>query len=185
MATRVRSSHLLVEEFLQIDFGELKAELNRGVIWMMAGGTARHAQVQSNIVQALGAKLRGSGCAPYGPDMGLRTQDDSLRLPDISVYCGKGSVEFDNSRAFDDPRALFEVLSAGTARTDLSNKLTEYKALASLDTIVFVDTASERLRVVQRTGTKSWNETEYDEPTDVDLPTLGIILTHGEIFARG
>ncbi len=184
MTTRVRSSLLTVDEFLEIDFGERRAELNRGVIWMMAGGTARHARVQGNIFAALREKLRGSGCAAYGPDMGLRTRDDSLRLPDVGVYCGKESGAFDKATTFDDPRALFEVLSDGTARTDLREKLPEYKALPSLDTIVFIDTATERVRVVQRTGRKSWNEAEHDEPADVDLPALGITLTHAEIFAR-
>lgn len=184
MATRVRSPLLTVDEFLKIDFGERRAELNRGVIWMMAGGTARHAQVQTNILSALREKLRGSGCAAYGPDMGLRTRDDSLRLPDASVYCGKGSGAFDTATTFDDPRALFEILSDGTARTDLREKLPEYKALASLDTIVFVDIKTERLRVVQRTGPRGWNEEEHDEPVDVPLPALGITLTHDEIFAR-
>jgi Uma2 family endonuclease len=184
MATRVRSELLTVDEFLAIDFGELKAELNRGVIHMMAGGTARHAQVQGNIFAALRQKLRGSGCRPYGPDMGVRTRDDSFRLPDVSVFCGKAGSEFDQVRLFDDPRVLVEVLSNGTARTDLDKKLPEYKALKSVDTVVFVDTGTERVRVVQRTGLNGWVAREHDEPADVDLPALGITLTHDEIFAR-
>ena len=83
-----------------------------------------------------------------------------------------------------DPRVLFEVLSGGTSRTDLRIKLPEYKALPSVDTIVFVDIATERLRVVQRTGPSNWNEAAHDKPTDVALPSLGATLTHSEIFAR-
>lgn len=184
MATQVLSTLLTVDEFLKIDFGERRAELNRGVIWMMAGGTARHARIQTNILSALREKLRGSGCAAYGPDMGLKTRDDSLRLPDIGIYCGKETGEFDAATTFDDPRVLFEVLSGGTARTDLQQKLPEYKALPSLDTVVFVDIKAERLRVVQRTGPRGWNEEDHDEPVDVLLPSLGVTLTHDEIFAR-
>lgn len=76
------------------------------------------------------------------------------------------------------------MLSAGTARTDLRVKLEEYRELPSIDTIVFVDIATERLRVVQRTGPKGWSETIHDEPFDVPLPSLDITLPHGEIFAR-
>lgn len=39
------------EEFLEIDFGaERKAELDQGVIRMMAGGTRAHARVQANLL---------------------------------------------------------------------------------------------------------------------------------------
>jgi Uma2 family endonuclease len=184
MATRTEYPLLTAEEFLEIDFGEHKAELDDGVIHMMAGGTARHARVQGNIYFALMAKLRGGGCTPYGPDMGVRTGDRSVRYPDVSVYCGHDSARDDGAKTFDDPRVIFEVLSAGTARTDLRVKLEEYKALPSLDTIVFVDTATERLRIVQRSGPNGWNEQAHDSPADVPLPSLEIQVTHDEIFAR-
>lgn len=175
---------LTAREFLEIDFGERKAELDNGVIRMMAGGTARHARVAFNIMRALGNRLAGTGCTPYGADMATRTSDLSIRYPDVSVFCGRDGPADDEEKAFDDPRILFEVLSAGTARTDLTTKLPEYKALLSLDTIVFVDIATERVRVVQRTGPRGWNEEAYDEPVDVALPALGLTIPHWEIFAR-
>jgi len=184
MATRAEYPLLTAKEFLEIDFKDRKAELDRGVIRMMAGGTARHSQVQGNILAFLRGKLRGTGCRPYGSDMAVQTLDISIRYPDVSVYCERAGREHDDATAFDDPRVIFEVLSAGTARTDLGVKLDEYKALPSVDTIVFVDIASERLRVVQRTGPGGWNEQSYDDPADVALPALDITLPHDEIFAR-
>ncbi|MEI9852041.1 MAG: Uma2 family endonuclease [Sphingomonas sp.] len=184
MAAHPNYPLLTAEEFLEIDFGEHKAELDNGVIRMMAGGTARHARVQLNIQVALAQRLRGTGCTPYGSDMAARTQGISIRYPDVTVYCGRDGSTDDEKKAFDDPRVIFEVLSAGTARTDLRVKLDEYKALPSVDTVVFVDIATERLRVVQRTGPNGWNEQAYDAPIDVALPSLGIALPHDEIFAR-
>jgi Uma2 family endonuclease len=184
MATQIDYPLLTAEEFLEFDFGEHKAELDNGVIRMMAGGTARHAQVQGNLYVALANRLRGKGCAPYNSDMGARTRDRSVRYPDVTVYCGRGDSSNDEAKAFDDPRVIFEVLSAGTARTDLRVKLPEYQALDSVDTIVFVDIASERLRVVQRTGRNGWSEQTYEEPVDLDLPSLDLAIPHKEIFAR-
>ncbi|WP_213981777.1 Uma2 family endonuclease [Sphingomonas sp. dw_22] len=183
MATQTHYPLLTAKEFLEIDFGEHKAELDNGVIRMMLGGTARHAEVQTNVVSAMRQRLRGSGCKPYGPDMGVETNEGSVRYPDVSIYCGRTDSN-DGEKAFKDPRIIFEVLSAGTARTDLLVKLPEYKALASVDTIVFVDIASERVRIVQRIGPKGWNETGYDEPVDIELPALGVTIPHEEIFAR-
>ena len=184
MATQTEYPLLTAEQFLEIDFGELKAELDNGVIRMMAGGTARHAQVQGNIYSELRTRLRGTGCAPYNSDMAARTRDRSVRYPDVTVYCGRNDPSNDDEKAFDDPCVLFEVLSAGTARTDLRIKLEEYKELPSVNTIVFVDIATERLRVVQRSGPNGWSETVHQQPADIHLPSLGIDLPHEEIFAR-
>lgn len=184
MATHPVYPLLDAEDFLEIDFGEQKAELDNGVIRMMAGGTRRHARVQANIVGALTPLLRGTGCAPYGSDMGVRTRARSIRYPDVSVYCGRETSDDDDQTWGDDPRVIFEVLSAGTARTDLRVKLEEYREIASVDTIVFVDIASERLRIVQRTGPNAWSDVSHQEPADLPLPSVGVTLAHAEVFAR-
>ena len=184
MATLPDYPLLTADDFLEIDFGDRRAELDNGVIRMMAGGTARHARVQGNIFAALAVMLRGSGCTPYNSDMATRTHDLSVRYPDVTVFCGRDGPEDDERKAFDDPRVVFEVTSASTSRTDLRIKLPEYKALPSVDTIIFVDLSTELLRVVQRTGPNDWAETGHDVPFDVPLPALGITLPHAEIFAR-
>lgn len=184
MASRPDYPLLTADEFLEIDFGERKAELDNGVIHMMAGGSARHARVAGNIFGVLAQRLRGTGCTPYNSDMATRTHDLSIRYPDVTVFCGRDGPEDYEAKAFDDPRVLFEVMSGGTARTDLRIKLPEYKALPSVDTIVFVDIAAERLRVVQRTGPNGWSEVAHDGPADVALPSLDVTLAHADIFAR-
>lgn len=185
MATQIAYPLLSAEEFLAMDFGpDHKAELDNGVIRMMAGGTRRHAGVSGNIYFALRSRLRGSGCAPYGADMAARTHDLSVRYPDVSVYCGRELAEFDDDKADAEPTIVVEVLSAGTARTDLRTKLDEYRAMPSIDTIVFVDIAVERLRVVQRTGPNGWSDDSFVEPVDLALPSLGLTIPHAEIFAR-
>ncbi len=186
MATQITPDYplLTADRFLAMDFGEDKAELDNGVVRMMAGGSARHAEVAANIISTLRLLLRGSGCKPYGSDMALRTHAFSVRLPDVAVFCGKNDPAFDVAKAFTDPRVLFEVLSGSTARTDLTVKLEEYKALPSVDTIVFVDIAAERLRVLQRTGPRAWADVTHDDPVDLALPALDLTLPHAEIFAR-
>ncbi|MEH3157768.1 MAG: Uma2 family endonuclease [Sphingomonas taxi] len=184
MATQPVYPLLAADDFLRMDFDDKKAELDNGVIRMMAGGTARHARVQGNIFIALGIRLRGTGCTPYNFDMATRTHDLSVRYPDVSVFCNRDDPANDEAKAFDDPRILFEVLSGSTARTDLRVKLDEYKALDSVDTIVFVDIASERLHVVQRIGPHGWQDESHDEPVELSLPSLRITIPHDEIFAR-
>lgn len=184
MATQYAPRLLTAEEFLAIDFGDQKAELGQGFIYMMAGGSRRHARVAGNIIGALARRLGGTPCAPYGSDMAIKTRADSIRFPDVSVLCGKEGAEHDNDLAEELPVVVVEVLSASTSRSDLKKKLPEYRALGSLDTIIFVDIATERVRVVQRTGPKGWIDNEHDDAFDVPLPSLGTTLLHPEIFAR-
>ena len=184
MASQPNYPLLTAEAFLEIDFGDRKAELANGVIHMMAGGTRRHSDVQTNIVAALREKLRGSGCRAHGPDMAVRTHDHSIRYPDVSVFCDRSDPAFDDDLADAEPRIVFEVLSNGTARTDLRVKLDEYKALPSVDTIVFVDIGTERLRIVQRTGPTGWTDESYPERRDVVLPARNLTVGHDDIFSR-
>lgn len=185
MATQLRL--LTADEFLRIEFGsDLKAELDNGVIRMMAGGSRRHNRIQTNLVVALGTRLRGSGCRPNGSDMGVRTHDGSVRYPDVSVSCGPEAPEDDRDRALDDPRVIVEVLSPSTAAQDRGVKLGEYKALASVELIALVDPEGERLHLLRRTGRnpESWSEVIHAEPADLELPMPGVRIPHAEIFAR-
>lgn len=172
---------LTAEEFLQIDFGPgLKAELDNGVIRMMAGGTRDHARIQGNIVIALGSRLRGSGCRPYGSDMGVRAHDISLRYPDVTVDCGSPQ-DGPRDQYLTNPRVVFEVLSPSTRYSDLRVKKEEYRALPTIDTIVFVDPDANSLSVHQRIA-NGWTETLFAEQ-DVVLPSLNLTIPFAEIFS--
>ncbi|MDP1025779.1 Uma2 family endonuclease [Sphingomonas sp. KR1UV-12] len=174
---------LTATDFLDFRFGDRKAELDNGVIRLMAGVTGRHGVVAGNILSALAARLRGSGFGPYTSAMAVQTHALSVRRPDISVFPRHGS-EDDDKTAFDNPVALFEIASAGHCRTDLHMKLDEYRAVPSVDTIVLVDIATERVRVIQRTGPHDWTDVAHDEPVDIPLPMPNLTLPHTEMFAR-
>jgi Uma2 family endonuclease len=167
-----------------MDLGDAKAELVDGMILMMAGGSPRHAAIAANLIAALMPRLRGSGCRPYGSDLAARTGEASIRFPDVSVYCNDPARPVDeNAKLIGDPRIIFEVLSPSTASNDQITKLREYKALAGVDMIVFVDPDNERLRVVQRDGTPEWADRWQTSGDDLTLTSLDITVPHDEIFA--
>lgn len=186
MRTDALYKPILVEEFLAIDFpSDRKYELVDGVIRSLTGGTPAHARVSSNILAFLRMKLRGTGCRPYNSDMGVRVTDTDVRYPDVSVYCGNPATpEREEAPVFTDPMVILEVLSPSTTRNDEGEKLGQYRALPSVDVIVFVDPENETSRVIQRLGPQSWRDDLFAQPHDVELPALGIIIPHTEIFAR-
>ncbi|MBB6503593.1 Uma2 family endonuclease [Sphingomonas endophytica] len=173
---------LTAAEFLQIDFGpDLKAELDNGVIRMMAGGSRDHARIQANMLIALGTRLRGTGCRPYGSDMAILTHDASVRYPDVTVDCGQPG-DSGADRYLSAPRIIVEILSPSTRTLDLGSKKAEYQALPSVEAIVFVDPDAETLVVSTRSET-GWSDS-LPARRDVDLPTLNLTIPHAEIFAR-
>lgn len=173
---------LTVEEFLQIDFGpDLKAELANGYIRMMAGGTRDPARIQANLIAFLRTALRGSGCRPFGSDMGVQSADLSLRYPDVTVDCGD-PADTGRDTILKAPRVILEVLSPGTRTYDLKEKGPEYRGLDTVDTIVFVDPDAETVSVSQRIPT-GWSDSFFLK-ADVELPSLGVTIPHAEIFAR-
>ncbi len=183
MATLPHYRLLTAEEFLRIDFGpDMKAELDNGIIRMMAGGTRAHAQVQTNLVVAAASVLRGSGCRPYGSDMAVRTHDMSVRYPDMTIDCGAPDDRSDDL-ILSDPRVIFEVLSPSTRDSDLRIKKDEYRAMPSVDTIAFIDADTEALSVHQRIGGE-WTEVPFSTTLDLAIPSLAIIIPRAEIFAR-
>lgn len=187
MAARPDERLLTVDEFLRIDFGpDMKAELDNGVIRMMAGAARGHDRVQINLLAFLRTALRGSGCRPSGSDMGVRTHDGSLRYPDVSVTCGRNGAADDAARTVSDPCVVIEVLSPSTSALDRGVKLDEYKALASVETIVLIDPDAERLRLLQRIGRDpdGWSDVNYTRPHELALASLDLSIPHDEIFAR-
>ena len=183
MASVAQTRLLTAEEFLQIDFGpNLKAELDNGVVHMMAGGTREHARVQANLIGFLRQRLRGSGCRPYGSDMGVRAHDRSVRYPDVTIDCG-GSNDDERDLVLSNPRVVIEVLSPSTRDYDLRSKREDYRAMSSVDTIAFIDPDAETLIIHQRYD-GGWNEALPSDTADLHLPALGITIPHTEIFAR-
>ena len=184
MATLAK--HLVtVEEFLDMVFDtEERYELDNGVVRMMAGGLAIHARIQGNVFMALGQKLAGSGCAPFGPDMGVSTHRLSLRYPDVSVFCGREGPENDNLKAFDDPRLLVEVLSKGTRTRDVEVKLPEYRTIDALEAILYIDPDDESMHLETRDADRNWVVTTCNPKGAVTIAALALTLTWDDVFAR-
>ena len=58
--------------------------------------------------------------------------------------------------------------------------------MPSVQTIISVDTTTERLRVVRRIDPHGWTDVDYEKPVDavLPLPSPGVTPTHAETFAR-
>ncbi|MEH3047530.1 Uma2 family endonuclease [Sphingomonas adhaesiva] len=155
---------LTVEQFLDMDLDDTRAELEDGLICTMAGATEQHSRVAGNLLAALRVALRGKGYRPYGCNLAVRTGKRTIRFPDVSLYRNDPADRTkDKDRLLGDPTVVFEVLSPSTAAKDQKVKLEEYKALPGTSEVILIDPDGERIRRVHRTADGVW---------------------HAEIFAR-
>lgn len=172
-----------VEEFLDMDFGGAKAELEDGIIFMMAGGTPEHARVAARLIRQLGNALDGSGCEPVGSDLGVRTADQTIRYPDVSVYCGGFRPPENGPETLaGHPRVIIEVLSPSTAAHDQKVKLPEYQELAGVREIVFVDPAAKTVRIVARKRSSGWSDDRLRPDQDILFRSINVTITRSAIF---
>ncbi|MGE4046807.1 MAG: Uma2 family endonuclease [Acetobacteraceae bacterium] len=100
----------------------------------MTGGTAAHETIGGNVRAVLMDRLRGGRCRVFGPTLKVEVAG-RIRYPDAFVVCSPVPAA---TTVVHDPVVVFEVLSAGTARTDMVRKLGEYAATASIQRYIIL-----------------------------------------------
>lgn len=176
---------MTVDQFLKIyERTEGRYELVNGEVYAMAGGSARHASVALRIAGKLLDKLAGTGCLPFNSDMGLRLTDETLRYPDVAIYCDPRDLGLDDAdaREFRHPKVIFEVLSPSTLDDDRGLKVVQYKLLPSVKAIVLVDPLGRRLEVHERQASGDWLHRLLAPESDLHLVDPPVVLTDTEIF---
>ena len=146
----------------------------------MGGATVRHNQITANIVGALRARLRGTGCRSLGPEAGVATIGDAVRYPDALVTCSKVSGD---SYLVPGVIVVFEVISPTSGRTDRIIKLGEYAAVASIRRYIILESAGIGLTVFARQdGMQPWLASALTEQDTLSLPEIGIEIPVAELY---
>src|SRR5919202_1466784 len=108
--------NISIAEYLEMENSSLeKHEYYKGEIFAMSGAKVPHNIIATNLLIALGQKLRGKSCQPFGSDLRIHVEANSLfTYPDISIICGDIiTLKNDNMNALN-PSVLIEVLSPST-----------------------------------------------------------------------
>ncbi len=146
----------------------------------MTGGTVNHAVIMQNVHAALRGRLRGSGCRPLGPDVGVATSGTAIRYPDALVTCTTLDGE---ALTVPGVVVVFEVLSATTSRTDRIVKVREYAAVASIRRYVILESTSVGLTVLEREGPdEAWRATTLTADDILRMPEIDIEVPVAEFY---
>jgi Uma2 family endonuclease len=146
----------------------------------MTGGNARHNRIVTNIHAALRTRLRGTPCAFFGPDLGVRTIGERVRFPDALITCARFP---DTAELAPDVRVIFEVLSPTSGRTDRIVKVQEYAAIASMRRYVIVESRFPGVLVLHRMNAgDAWTALALTAEELLDLPEAGATVAIADFY---
>ncbi len=160
-----------------------RAEFHKNHIIVMGLAALLHEVLVGNMIAIL-KKWFGAGYLVAGSNLGVVGHDHKgYYNPDVTVIKGK-PVYFEGSEAkITNPYLLVEVLSEATRAYDLNEKLFQYRKLASLQQVVFVDRFERAVYTATRTDVPNvWTLTTYEQPTDA-VVIDGFSVTVGEVLA--
>jgi len=170
---------LTKEEFLAWEERQsLRYEFDGHKVTAMVGATQAHELIVTNILLALGVRLRGGPCRVFGGGMKIEAAG-SIRYPDVTVACGPLQPR---ERLLTDPLIVFEVESDSTALLDQTVKNPEYEATPSIMRYVMLSQDSMTATVFARVG-DVWAGFLVTDPAKVlAMPEIGAEVPLGEFY---
>lgn len=135
------------------DYEGSKVELDNGRPYMMGGASPLHELLTLEIGHQFVNYLGNSPCHPYGSNLYLKTEEHTIREPDITVICDHSKF---NGKVYEGiPRLIVEIVSPSSKSVDLYDKKGEYHRLGVREYWVVMSKDEVRVNV--------WNEDEYIE----------------------
>ncbi len=174
-----------VEEFLEAEPGyDVKHEYLGGMVYAMAGASTPHNEIATNLIVALGTRLRGKPCKPFGSDMKVMINiSDSTYFyyPDAMIVCNRAGMGASWSEK---PTVIFEILSESTRRVDEREKWLAYLSIPGLSAYVLIEQNTQRVLIEHRVEA-GWNR-EVVEGLDaiVRLAAVDVEFPLAELYER-
>lgn len=172
-----------VEEYLEAEErATIKHEYVDGFVYAMSGARNVHNRIATNVLVALGVRLRGGPCQTFNSDTKVRISRAGVvrfYYPDAQVTCRPNP---DDDVFQDHPIAIFEVLSNRTRRTDEGEKREAYLSLPSVAVYALVEQASPTVVALRRAGDGFTREVHEGPGATLPLPELSIELPLAEVY---
>ena len=174
-----------IKEYLEMENAALeKHEYYQGEVFAMSGAKTPHNMVTSNLMAGLGIRLRGKSCKPFGSDMRVHVEANTLfTYPDISIVCGDIITLNNDDYNVLNPSVLIEVLSPSTKDYDRGGKFKLYRDISTLKEYILIDSLSINIEVFRLNETNHWELEEYRLVTEtLKLQTVQAELPLVEIY---
>lgn len=153
-----------IEEYLEMENASMeKHEYYKGEIFAMSGAKVPHVVISDNILTVLKQKLKGKRCKPYGSDLRIHIQSNTLfTYPDSSIICGEIMTLNDDNYNVLNPDVIIEVLSKSTKNYDRGEKFKLYRDIPTLKEYILADSETIHLEVFRLNENNHWELEEYN-----------------------
>ena len=154
-----------------------------GEIFAMAGGTLAHNTVCLNAAMALKNLLKGSPCRVFMGDVRvLLSKDRHYSYPDVFVTCDARDTAQDSANVVQFPSLIIEVLSPSTSAYDVGLKFEAYRAMESVQEVLFVHIERRSADLYQRSAAPQWTLTPLGESGVLNLKSVNANLPVHDLF---
>jgi len=158
-----------IEEYLEMENASIeKHEYYKGEIFAMSGAKVAHVIISDNILSVLKQKLKGKSCKPYGSDLRIHIEANTLfTYPDISIVCGEIITLNNDDWNVLNPTVIIEVLSPSTKNYDRGEKFKLYRDIPTLKEYILADSESVHIEVFRLNENNHWELEEYNSIDDL------------------
>lgn len=172
---------ITVEEYFQLEENDpdTRYEYVHGYVHALAGGTANHDIIKSNIHSILRERLRGSKCRVYSSDMKVYMSEILYFHPDVTVSCD--SRDRGTTLAINSPHLVVEVLSPSTELKDRTWKLKSYSAHPTIEEYVLVDSQSLKIEIYHKENNK-WIYEAFEDAGEIVLNSLDVSFALADAY---
>jgi Uma2 family endonuclease len=160
----------------------VKHEFLAGHIFAMTGGSPEHAALAASVSGLLFAQLGEGSCRVYSSDLRVRA-DELVTYPDVTVVCGPLSSDPEDPSTTLNPALVVEVTSPTSERYDRGEKLRHYQRIASLQAILIVAHAEQRIELWTRAA-GGWQSRAATAGERIELLAISASLDVQEVYAR-
>ncbi len=172
--TSARRVHATIPEYLAVEArSDLKHEYCDGEIFAMAAATPEHAWLTGALLGQLGDQ-RPTTCRVGSSDLRVSIERTGLlTYPDASIVCGPATFDSRDPHAVTNPVLLAEVTSPSSEDYDRGEKLSHYKQIVTLTSVLILSHTARRLTVIERTA-EGWATREFrgGETAETQAPSL-------------
>jgi Uma2 family endonuclease len=176
--------NITIDDYLDLDQNSQDAryEYLEGELRMLAGGSANHSTITTNLTSILHRLVEKGPCKVYNSDMKLQLSESRYVYPDITVTCDpRDQAPEDEMTHF--PSVVVEVLSPSTVSVDRGKKLLYYQAHQTIQAYLLVDSQSILVEAYQREKGR-WTFSTYGLEDEVELACLGVRFSVSDVYQK-
>jgi len=153
-----------IEEYLEMEQSSIeKHEYYKGEIFAMSGAKMPHNTISKNLLGTLFTKLKGKKCQPYGSDVRIHIESNTLfAYPDISIICDEVITRNNDDFNVLNPVVIIEILSQSTKNYDRGEKFKLYRDIPTLKEYILIDSESIHIETFRLNEKNHWELEEYN-----------------------